>query len=515
MDISYSTAIAVNSITITVGLAIWHSFFFITSLFSEDPYEFEPLLSTHFNFCLAIIASVTVGAFFQENVKNEQRLPDQEPVKTSKSVITCAVFAVLAFFLHQGLANFATLIFPTNAAFYILAAAFLPGIIFYLTACCFIVGFIIPRAVKLIHTSVFGNVVGVGAVFLFCLCYIPFSIYNKTLAKWCKLPKIVKSFEDYNLQDYASVGSCFALTSFVLGSLMYPVVMQYLEKQQVERSWQIILIVVKMINLVTATLGFHQSFNTMIVTVALLTDLKLPEYHFNFMASLSMIYAFQFVSAMAQALIGYFFPTLPECFIKTQDDACKVQTMIKDFEKINQAPALQKVFKAMIFGYNYNGLGDSVYSIMLGYLAKKTGMSIASMLVVSVFKEVFLLPSTTLATASAFTVNMEPSVIYKILVFSLLAVLLFNQGASVIIMGRKMKTCVDDCSIVVPPPVTHFKICKTLMCIFNLTLILCLLATKMWFSDTIFLWKYMAILATFANAVITGLFFCELVVRKN
>ena len=515
MVISYSTAIAVTSIPIALGIGLWHSFFFLTALFFDDPYEFEPLLSTHFNFCLAIMGVVTIGAFFQENFKNMQRLPDEELPKTSKDIITCAVFAILAFLLHQGLTNFATLIFPTNAQFYVLSVAFLPGIIFYVTMSCFIVSWIIPRVVKLAHTSVFGNVVGVMVVFMFCICYIPFTIYNKTLVKWCKLPKIVKAAEDYDMQDYATVGSCFALTSFILGSMMYPVVMQHLEKEDVERPWQIVLLVVKLINLVTATLGFHQSFNTMIVTVALLTDLKLQEDYLSFMASLGMIYAFQFVSAMVQALIGYYFPTLPECFIKTPDDACKFQIMIKDFEKIKEAPMLQKVFKAMIFGYEYNGLGDSVYSILLGYLAKKIRMSIGIMLIVSVFKEIFLLLSTTLATASAFTVNMQPDIIYKVLVFSLLVVLLFNQGASMMLMGRKMKKCVDDGSISVPSPVTHFKIWKTLMCILNLTLILCLLATKMWLFDILFLWKYMAVTATFANVVITTLFFCELAVRKN
>lgn len=513
MIVSYSAAISQCLFLTTLVFIGSHMIFSVFCPFYEDVFNMEEFLSFSMAFASATISVHGVGSYFREIEKIENS-EGAFQLPSSRSSIWFAVMAVVGFFAENFWLNFYSTLFSQTEDWHFILT-FLPPIIFSLSTCFFINEWLAPRLAKWTFTSVLGNVLGVLTLFVFGIFQIPFVIYNQTIAKCFRLSKVKRSLRDKSVIENATAGSFFVLTSFIMGSVFYPMVMQHLEKVQNTKDWQIVLVILKCVNIFTAVFGFHQSFNTMIVTVALLTNVDLPQKFANILVTMTIIFSFQLASAVAQAFVGRTFPSLSLLFIKTENDA-KISHVVREkFEEMVKASWTRVLWIAAKLGYFMNASGDSVYSLEWGCKAAEVKMSWGRMTCTAMAKEIFLSPSSFVAVLCAYFVTSEPKVIYKIFVFLLLVILFTNQTLSTYLMAKEVKKCSTFVKKSVKNDEGLFWSMKMTVGCVNLLYMLGVLVTFLWFKNIVEVWNYLALSATFLNVWITGTFFCELVEKSK
>lgn len=187
---------------------------------------------------------------------------------------------------------------------------------------------------------------------------------------------------------------------------------------------------------ITSTVGYHQSFNAMIVAI---TNPEYPIY-INILINLSI----QSFSSIIQALIGYYTNFIDRLTTKKKDRLI-IQNISKDFEKLTLA-------KSIILGYKLNSFGDSVYSIAWGSILSKLNVSKFTLIWSSVCKESVMMTTTIISTlikiyfAKSNVENKDISeknvMIYEILTIINVLIISINTFISICLLKKYTKT--DD-----------------------------------------------------------------------
>uniref|UniRef100_A0A6C0JE55 Uncharacterized protein n=1 Tax=viral metagenome TaxID=1070528 RepID=A0A6C0JE55_9ZZZZ len=188
------------------------------------------------------------------------------------------------------------------------------------------------------------------------------------------------------------------------------------------------------VTFITSTVGYHQSFNAMIVAI---TNPDWPIY-VNILVNLSI----QSLSSVIQSIIGYYTNFIDTLTTKEKDKLI-IQNISKDFENLT-------LLKSIILGYKLNSLGDSVYSIAWGSILSKLKASKVTLIWSSICKESVMMTTTIISTLIKIyiakskdkdkNISEKNIMIYEILTVINISIISINTFISICLLKKYTKT---------------------------------------------------------------------------